>query len=64
MLNSMATKVTKQEELKLAAYAECDPRTVASYAAGRPVRPMIAERIERAAKELGIRLPKRGKGRR
>lgn len=44
--------------LKLAAEADCDPRTVLAIFEGRPVRPRVGARIERAAKKLKIKLPK------
>lgn len=43
---------------RLAVAADCDPRTALAVLEGRPVRPRIRERIERAAKELGMKLPK------
>jgi hypothetical protein len=43
--------------LQLAAAASCDPRTTNAWLRGRRVRGLTAERIERAARELGIRRP-------
>ena len=44
--------------LKLSAEAECDVRTVVALEEGRSVRPLLRDRIERAAKKLKIKLPK------
>ncbi len=46
------------EVLRLAAEAGCDPRTAQRALDGQEVRPLVAERIKRAAKKLGMRLPK------
>ena len=40
--------------LRIAAAAQCDPRTVRSYLAGQDVRPLLKERIEMALKELKL----------
>jgi len=55
--------MTRQEILRLSAESECDRRTVTSYLAGDDVRAASAERIERAAMKLGIKLPGQKKGR-
>ncbi len=46
------------QRLKIAALAEVDPRTVARYLAGKPVRgALLIARLERACAELGIAAP-------
>ena len=46
--------------LQLAAAAGCDPRTAARALAGYHVRTeSVRERLEAAAKKLGIKLPER-----
>jgi hypothetical protein len=54
----MTTKqeVSTQDQRRIAAEAECDARTVARYVAGEPVRPLVEERIKRAATKLKIKL--------
>ncbi len=56
----MTTKYTRSSPVvtKLAAEAECDPRTVLAILQGRRVRGLIRTRIERAAKKLKVELPK------
>lgn len=41
----------------LAARSSTDPRTVAKYLSGERVRLSVEERIEAAARELGIEVP-------
>ena len=50
--------VDRATRLKLSAEAECDVRTVVALEEGRSVRPLLRDRIERAAKKLKIKLPK------
>jgi hypothetical protein len=40
---------------RVAVESSTDPRTVAAFLAGRDVRPLSRERIERALKKLGMR---------
>jgi DNA-binding LacI/PurR family transcriptional regulator len=42
--------------LRVAAESETDPRTVRALAMGKPVRPAMRERIERAMKKLRVQL--------
>lgn len=50
--------LTVKEIFKIAAEAECDPRTVNKYARAEFVQKRIAERIDAACKKLGIKLRK------
>lgn len=50
-------QLTPSQLRALAAVAECDPRSANRRFVGLPVRPSLAERIERAAVQLGIELP-------
>jgi hypothetical protein len=43
--------------LRLAAASLTDPRTVARAMRGEPVRPLVADRIRAAARDLGVSLP-------
>lgn len=44
--------------LALAVEADAAPNTVRRRLAGQPVRPALAARIEAAAKQLGVKLPR------
>jgi hypothetical protein len=48
-------KMSREEILRVAGAAQCDPRTVETYASGGKVRPILRERIEAAMKRLRIR---------
>lgn len=52
-------KIGRQDMMRLAAESGCDLRTVASYVAGKAIRPSSEERIEEAAKRLRIPLKSR-----
>jgi hypothetical protein len=45
----------KLTALRLAGLAGCDPRSALAWLRGRPIRGLAGERIERAARELGVR---------
>jgi len=47
--------MTREETLRIAGAAECDPRTVQAYASGGKVKPLLRERIESAMKKLKIK---------
>ena len=47
--------MTRDETLRVAGAAECDPRTVQTYASGGRVKPLLRERIEAAMKRLKIK---------
>ena len=42
--------MTRETILRIAAAAQCDPRTVQAWASGGNVRPLLRERIEASAK--------------
>lgn len=44
--------------MKLAAEAGCDPRSALRALEGERVRGMAGERIKKAAKKLGLKLPR------
>jgi len=49
---------TRAQVLALAGKSYCDVRTVLRWIDGvQPVRPTVRERLEQAARELGIPLP-------
>jgi hypothetical protein len=48
--------LTVKEIFKIAAEADCDPRTVERYARADFVQRRIAERIEAACKKLRIKI--------
>lgn len=52
-------KLSKEHAFLICARALCDQRTLTRYLTGAPMHRTNAERIERAARELGIDLPKR-----
>lgn len=45
--------------LRVAGAAQCDPRTVETYAAGGNVRPLLRDRIEAAMKKIRVKPGKR-----
>lgn len=47
------SSIDRSATLRVAAEAECDPRTVATYADGGAVRDLSRHRIERALRQLG-----------
>lgn len=47
-------RITKQDVLRLAAQALVDPRSAAKYLAGGDLKPLTQERLDRAARELGV----------
>ena len=47
--------MTRDEILRIAGAAQCDPRTVETYASGGKVRPLLRERIEAAMKKLRVK---------
>lgn len=47
--------MTRETVLRIAAAAQCDPRTVATWASGGNVRPLLRERIEAAVKALRVK---------
>ena len=57
MLAGMAPLSPSQRHA-IAAAAEVDPRSVRRVERGEPIRESTAVRIVRAAKKLGLRLPK------
>lgn len=60
MMLVMANKMYVQpSHAEVARRAECDPRTVAAFLAGAPVRPLAAARISRAITELAADLESR-----
>lgn len=46
--------ISSGDILRIAAAAQCDPRTVKSYLAGTVIRPLSKERIEAAMKRLKL----------
>ena len=44
--------------MRLATEAGCDPRSALAALEGKPLRGLVAGRVERAAKKLKIKLPK------
>lgn len=44
----------RTEMLRIAAAAQCDPRTVKAFVEGAEVRPLLRERIEAAMKRLKV----------
>jgi len=60
----MPKKWTRLDFIKVAAQAEIDPRTVASYLNGTAAsRPAVIESIRRALKTFGIADPRAGETR-
>ena len=51
--------MTREEIKRIADKADIDVRTVTSFVAGVEVRPSSQRRIERAIKELKMKLPRR-----
>lgn len=47
--------MTRADILRVAAEAVCDPRTVAKFTQGQPVRALAAERIREAMRRLKIK---------
>lgn len=47
--------MTREQVFRIAGAAQCDPRTVETYASGGKVRPLLRERIEAAMKRLKIK---------
>lgn len=45
--------LSAHQERAISVAAGCDPRTLRRFLAGKPVMPMIRERIARALKALG-----------
>ncbi len=46
--------MTRADQLRVAAEAVCDMRTVAKWLRGERVRGTVAERIEAAVRKLGV----------
>jgi DNA-binding LacI/PurR family transcriptional regulator len=49
-----------ESRMKIALSAKCSTRTVERYLAGKNVMPIVEQAILDAARELKIKLPKRG----
>jgi hypothetical protein len=47
--------MTRDETYRVAAEAQCDPRTVEAYARGAKMKPVVKTRIEVALKKLKIK---------
>jgi hypothetical protein len=47
--------MTREETLRIAGAASCDPRTVERYSAGAKLKPLLRKRIEAAMKKLKIK---------
>ncbi len=53
----MSVVLQRADILRIAAEAECDPRTVESYVAGNEVRAGVGARIARAMAKLSLTFP-------
>jgi hypothetical protein len=47
-------RLTETEIHRVAAEAECDPRTVRAFLAGDPTRARVSDRIRRAIEHVGV----------
>ena len=55
MVDIMRTRrLTNHVQMRVAVAASADPRSVKRFCEGKIVRPMVAERIEKALKAEGI----------
>jgi len=52
-------KLTRREVLRLAAEAQCDPRTVVHIYDGKESKQIVRERVVAAAKKFKIQVPKK-----
>lgn len=57
MAHNATPRVSKAVVLSIAGEAEADPRSVRKVLAGKPVRGMVADRIEASARRRGVLPP-------
>jgi DNA-binding LacI/PurR family transcriptional regulator len=53
--------MTREETYRVAAEANCDPRTVKTYVEGGNMKPVVKERIAAAIKKLKLKVPRTSK---